>query len=159
NMKSRQRQPGNDKTDNDWLSNIRDRLNTYAVGLSGTALQDDKLQMNASYTVSDGWTRIRTRTLPGATPDLVTTAEDFPQVDSEFRTLAAGLGYVLGPNVIAQFDYRFEKYDQVDYGLDDQAPFMGFIDAGSANAVFLRVTRPDYRAHVMSLSLRYRFLS
>jgi hypothetical protein len=36
------------------------------------------------------------------------------------------------------------------------APFMGIRDATSAGTVFLGGTRPDFRAHLISLGLHYR---
>jgi len=37
------------------------------------------------------------------------------------------------------------------------APFMGFVEAGAAGTAFLGGVRPDYRAHVTSVSFGYRF--
>lgn len=153
-MRSRQRQPGNDKPDNDWLSDIRDRVDTYGVELSGQLLPE-KLALELTYTLSDGTGRTNTWT-PGK-PDLVTTAADYPRIVSDQYVVNAALRYSFGPGLEARLDDRFERYDQVDFALDPMTPFMGILDAASAGTVWLGGIRPDYRAHVMSLSFGYRF--
>ncbi len=154
NMRSRQRSPTNDKPDNDWLSDIRDRVNTYSVGLSGEPFPE-RVQLDLTFTLSDGSGRTRTST-PG-TPDLVTTAEDYPQIVSDLKVLNATVWYHFGRRVAARLDYRFEEYDQADFALDPMTSFMGIWDAASAGTAWLGATRPDYRAHVASVSLAYRF--
>ncbi|MBI4519467.1 MAG: MtrB/PioB family decaheme-associated outer membrane protein [Gemmatimonadetes bacterium] len=158
-MRSRQRTPAssttpaNDKPDNDWVSDVRDLVNTYAAGLSGELLAD-RLGIDLSYSVSDGNGRTGTRT-PGQ-PDLVTTAVDYPAIVSDLRLVCATVSYSFSQRVGLRFDYRYEKYDQIDFALDPMTPFMGNVDAGSALTTWLGATRPDYRAHLASLSLTYR---
>jgi len=158
-MRSRQRTPAsgttpaNDKPDNDWVSDVRDRNNTYAVGLSGE-LVPARLRADLSYSASDGNGLTRTRT-PG-TPDIVTTAEDYPQTTSNIRTARATFTYTLARQVDLRFEWRYYRYDEVDYALDPMAPFMGFYDGSSAATVWLGATRPGHRAHVATLSMAYR---
>lgn len=151
-MRSRQRTPTNDQAANDWVSDIRDIVNTYGGGFSGEFL-NAALGVDVSYHRSDGDGRTNTST-PG-TPDLVTTAADYPQIISDLQSLQASLRYRLGSGMTVRFEYRFEKYDQVDFALDVMSPFMGIVDAGSARTTWLGVTRPDYRAHVASIVLSY----
>jgi len=159
-MRSRQRvpatatAPANDKPDNDWISDIESPVNTYGVGASGWLLPE-RLQLDLSYSFSDGNGRTATRT-PG-TPDLVTTAVDYPDIVSDLQSLNATLRYDLGPRVAVRFDYRFEEYNQEDFALDPMTSFMGNLEAISAGSVWLGATRPDFRAHISSLSLSYRF--
>jgi MtrB/PioB family decaheme-associated outer membrane protein len=159
NMRSRQRTPAsgttpaNDKPDNDWVSDVRDRANTYAVGLSGELLPA-RLRVDLSYSASDGTGLTRTRT-PG-TPDIVTTARDYPQTTSNIRTAHATFTYTLARQVDLRFEWRYYRYDEVDYALDPMTPFMGFYDGSSAATVWLGATRPGHRAHVATLSMAYR---
>ncbi|MBI4520331.1 MAG: MtrB/PioB family decaheme-associated outer membrane protein [Gemmatimonadetes bacterium] len=154
NMRSRQRQPGNDKPNNDWRSDIQDRINMYGVGLSGQ-LVPEKLALDLGYNLSDGTGQ--TNSWTPETPDLVTTAMDYPQIVSDLHVLNAALRYQFGAALEARLDYRFERYDQADFALDSMTPFMGFVEAASAGTVFLGGVRPDYRAHVTSVSFGYRF--
>ncbi|MDP3775220.1 MAG: MtrB/PioB family decaheme-associated outer membrane protein [Gemmatimonadales bacterium] len=158
-MRSRQRTPAtatapvNDKPDNDWVSDVRDRANIYSMGLSGELLPA-RLRADLSYSVSDGNGLTRTRT-PG-TPDLVTTARDYPQTTSNLRTARATFTYALARQVDLRFAWRYYRYDEVDYALDPMLPFMGFYDGSSAATVWLGATRPGHRAHVAALSMAYR---
>src|SRR3990172_10254188 len=128
-MRSRQRTPAsgttpaNDKPDNDWVSDVRDRANTYAVGLSGELIPA-RLRADLSYSASDGTGLTRTRT-PG-TPDIVTTAEDYPQTTSNLRTARTTFTYTLARQIDLRFEWRYYRYDEVDFALDPMLPFMGF---------------------------------
>ncbi|MBI4539935.1 MAG: MtrB/PioB family decaheme-associated outer membrane protein [Gemmatimonadetes bacterium] len=154
NMRSRQRQPGNDKLINDWLSDIRDRVDTYGAGLSGQLLPE-KLALDLTYNLSDGTGQ--TNTWTPLKPDIVTTAANYPGIVSDQHVFNAALRYYFGPGLETRLDYRFEKYDQVDFALDRMTPFMGFVEAASAGTFWLGGIRPDYRAHVLSVSFGYRF--
>ena len=159
-MRSRQRNPpaganpANDKAANDWVSEIRDHVNTYGVGLTGELIPD-KMEIDLSYVISDGNGLTSTHT-PG-TPDLVTTAADYPAIVSDSRVLAATLQYRLSDRVSVRVDHRYEKYESIDFALDPMAPFMGFVDAASITTTWLGVTRPGFSAHVSSLGFVYRF--
>ncbi len=151
-MRSRQRVLVNDSPDNDWVSKIEDRVNTYGGGLFGEML-DSKLSVDLRYQRSDGEGQTNTWT-PG-TADLVTTATNYPGIVSDIQSFDATVRYRLSASLALGVEYRLEKYDQVDFALDPMAPFMGSVDVLSAKSTWLGVTRPDYRAYIGSLSVTW----
>lgn len=153
-MQSRQRTATNDNTANDWASDIREVVNTYGGAIS-QSLDSGKISMDLSYQRSKGSSLTKTATL--GTPTLTVVAQDFPKVISDLQSLRATTSYSLGPRTAIGFEYRFERYYQVDWALDVMAPFMGFVDAGSAGTTWVGATRPDFRTHVAQVSVTYRF--
>ena len=85
------------------------------------------------------------------------TATDYPEVVSDRTWMDAVLRYRLSGRATVNFQYRYEKYDQVDWAMDRMAPFMGFVDLSAPGTTWVGATRPDYRAHVIALSLRVGF--
>ncbi|HEX9894576.1 MAG TPA: MtrB/PioB family outer membrane beta-barrel protein, partial [Gemmatimonadales bacterium] len=128
-------------------------VNTYGGGLSRVMLPG-KLDLDLRYHRSDGEDLTRTST-PG-TPDLVTTARDYPLVVSDWQSLLATVRYTVSSRVLVSFEYRFEEYEQADFALDVMAPFMGNLDPASAGTTWLGVTRPDFQAHLASLIFSLR---
>ncbi len=159
-QKSRQRtpasgsNPANDKPANDWLSNMGDAVNTVNAGLSGSLIPR-KLDLDIDYSVSKAEGTTQTRT-PG-TPDIVTTAQDYPDTHSRLHQAAATLRYHLSASVVPRFEYRYERYSSDYFYRTNLSPFMGAVDASTTSAAFLGATQPDYRAHIVSFVIGYTF--
>ena len=151
-MRSRQRAPNADDPKDDWESNAREPVNTYGVGLTGEIVAG-RVDMDLSYRLSDGEALTRTKTGPSS---IATSAEDYPLVINDYQVLDAAVQYRLTGGAALRFEYRFEKYDQADFALE-LAPFIGFLDPASAGTTWVGVTRPDFRAHVLSVVMTVGF--
>lgn len=157
-QRSRQRTPAsataaaNDKPDNDWDSDLEDAVNTFSIGLNGTPIPG-KLDAVVDYSYSAAEGRTQTRT-PG-TPDLVTTAQDYPDTDSKLHQLGAVLQYRLSARVTPLLGYRYERYSEDYFYKRGLAPSLSAVDPATASSTFLGATQPDYDAHILSFAIRY----
>lgn len=163
-MRSRQRvpltatAPANDTTNNDWESRIRDRIDTWGAGFDG-GLLDQRVLFEAFYNLSAAKGAIRTRalglsTLPGF---LVTSASDYPNTSNRFHQVTTSIRFRMANNFYPKIEYRFEKYDRIDFQIDQMRPNMSFLDAGTGTSLFLGADVPGYKVHVLALALEYRF--
>ena len=153
-MRSRQRTSTNDDPRNDWISETREPLTSFGAALVGELLRPG-IELDLRYHRSKG--RGLTHTWTPGTPDLVTTAEDYPEVVNDRRLTDVTLRYRLSEQTTVQAQYSFERYDQADFAMDPMAAFMGFVDPASAGTTWIGVTRPDYRAHILGVSLITQF--
>jgi hypothetical protein len=169
-QRSRQRNPAsgntpaNDSPNNDWETNRRDKVDNYAAGL--TATLNPKAVVDLFYSLSVAQNKIFTRALgtPAITGYLVTTAPPFPGVadypdsDNRWHQMVASIKCpLLSGNLIPKLEYRYEKYDRVDFQLVQVGQY--FTDPQLTSALFLGVGAdvPGYNAHIVSASLEYRF--
>lgn len=166
-QRSRQRTPAsatasaNDSPNNDWESNRRDKVDTWAVGWDGNV--SDKVIFYAFYSLSVAKNKVSTRALgtpgaPGTPTFLPTSASDYPDQSNRWHQLITAIRFPLKAGFTPKFEYRFEKYDRVDFQLESVVQY-GILDVGLVNSVFLGIGAdiPRYRAHIVSASLEYRF--
>lgn len=166
-MQSRQRVPlsgtvpANDSTKNDWLSEMKDGVNTYGVGLRWSIIPD-QVDFSIDFSLSDGKGTTATKALynPGTLPDprfIVTTAQNYPDTRSILRQLRASLGYHLTDHFTPRLEYRFEGYSESYFNQDAMEPYMLPVDPATSGAVFLGARQPGYSAHIIYLILSYTF--
>jgi MtrB/PioB family decaheme-associated outer membrane protein len=170
-QRSRQRNPAtatapaNDSPNNDWETNRRDNVDTYTAGL--TASLTDKAVVDLFYSLSAATNKLFTRALgtpgaPGAPAFLPTTAPpaaaDYPDTSNRWHQMVADLKFpLLSGNLTPKLEYRYEKYDRVDFQLVNVGQY--FTDSQLLSSVFLGVGEdiPGYIAHIVSASLEYHF--
>jgi hypothetical protein len=175
-QRSRMRSPesstaaANDSPNNDWETNRRDKVDNYATGLTATLAPKAVLDLFYSLSVADN--KIFTRALgdPAIAGYLVTTAPpyvspttgiavtDYPDTNNRWHQMVATLKFPLKEgNLTPKLEYRYEKYDRVDFQLVNVGQY--FTDSQLTNALFLGVGEdvPGYNAHIISASLEYRF--
>lgn len=159
-QRSRQRTSTNDSANNDWATDIQDRINTYGAGLTGS-FASGRVTFDAFYTLSDATGSIRTRALgmPGAPNFLVRTAEDYPNTTARFHQAVGSIRFEVTENLYPRIEYRYENYSRADFQIDGIAPYMGNVDPSTSTSIFLgaEVPAPGYNAHVIAAILEYRF--
>ena len=166
-QRSRQRSPqsataaANDSSNNDWLSNRHDMVDTYAAGID--ASYKDKFIFNSFYSLSAAKNQIHTAALgipglAGAPPFLVTTAQDYPDTSNRWHQVALTARFPMKGGFTPKLEYRYEKYDRIDFQLVNVGQYIT-LDPGSNTAVYLGVGAdiPGYHAHIVAASLEYRF--
>lgn len=150
--------PANDSPNNDWESNLRDVVDTWAAGLDASV--PNKVIFNAFYSLSTAKNRILTSALgnPRLAGFLVTTAQDYPDTSNRWHQLVASVRFPLKAGLTPKLEYRYEKYDRVDFQLVNVGQYIT-LDPSTATSIFLGVGAdvPGYNAHIVSASLEYRF--
>ena len=98
------------------------------------------------------------RGAPGTPAFLPTTAQDYPDTSNRWHQFVAALRLPINGSLVPKFEYRFEKYDRIDFQLVNVAQY-ATLDPSSATAVYLGVGAdiPGYNAHIVEASLEYRF--
>ena len=151
--------PLNDSPNNDWESNRRDLEDTWAAGVD--ASPSDQVIFNAFWSLSVAKYSVRTRALgnPSLPGFLVTTAQDYPDTSNRWHQMVSSVKFpLLSGNLTPKLEYRYEKYDRIDFQLVNVAQYL-ILEAPTVNAIFLGVGAdiPGYNAHIVSASLEYRF--
>lgn len=166
-QRSRQRTPAsataaaNDSPNNDWESVRRDLVDTWAAGWDGNV--NDKALFNLFYSLSTAKNKLFTRALgtpgaPGTPTFLPTSATDYPDTSNRWHQVVASIKFPLAGRITPKLEYRYEKYDRVDFALENVVQY-SILDVSLVNSIFLGVGAdvPGYDAHIISASLEYRF--
>ena len=150
--------PANDDPNNDWESNRRDLVDVWSAGLDGSITE--RALYSLFYSLSTAKNTVSTRALGSAAIPrfLVTTAEDYPDTSNRWHQLVASVKFPFSGGFAPKLEYRYEKYDRVDFQLERLSEYT-ILDPGAATSVFLGVGAdvPGYDAHILSVSLEYRF--
>lgn len=157
-QRSRQYSATNNTSNNDWESYLADDINTVSAGFSVSRFRR-KMTLDAFYSLSFAKGQINNRILgnPSLTGFLVTTAQDYPETGNRFHQLTGALRYQLSNNIYSRVEYRYERYDRVDFQIQTMTPYMGLLDTGTKTSIFLGADVPGYQVHIVSVSLEYRF--
>ena len=168
-QRSRQRTPAsataaaNDSPNNDWESIRRDQVDTWAAGVDGSIRNlggEEKAILSAFYSLSAAKNKVFTRALgnPALPGYVVTTAENFPDTSNRWHQVAASIRFPLKAGFTPKLEYRYEKYDRIDFALENVVQY-NILDVSLVNSIFLGVGAdiPGYDAHIISASLEYRF--
>ncbi len=163
-QRSRQRTPPsatsavNDSPNNDWESNLRDMVDTWGAGINATVTS--KVVFDAFYSLSAAKNSIFTRAMGSASIPgfLVTTAQNYPDTSNRWHQGAVSVKFPLTDRLSPKFEYRYEKYDRIDFQLERLSEYIN-LDPSTATSVFLGVGAdiPGYHAHTVAVSLEYRF--
>ncbi|MDZ4339612.1 MAG: MtrB/PioB family decaheme-associated outer membrane protein [candidate division NC10 bacterium] len=148
---------------NDWSSSSEDTIHTAGVG-ADIVLLKDLLDLSLSYTVQAARAQTRANGAAGATavPD-GGNAVDWGDIEDTLHTFLAALRYHILNNLTVKFEYRFEAFTQDNFKTDHLDPFMPNSNVNGSgvvtpsNDVFLGDRQEDFHAHILALSLIYRF--
>ena len=137
-----------------WTSRGIDRIHTFSLG-TDLKLIENLLGLRLQYGFSYGESLVHAS---GSTCVGCTNATDYPSVTNRWHELLARFEYALHKNVALRFGYYFNRYSSKDYGVDIMKLWMGDVDTGTANSIFLGDRlKGSYTAHVGFLGLRLRF--
>lgn len=163
-QRSRQRNPpsatapANDSTNNDWESNLRDIVDTWGAGVDATITP--KVIVNSFYSLSVAKNSIYTRAMGSSAISgfLVTTAQDYPDTSNRWHQAAVSVKFPLTDRLAPKFEYRYEKYSRIDFQLERLSQYIN-LDPSTSTSIFLGVGSdiPGYDAHILAVSLEYRF--
>jgi hypothetical protein len=95
---------------------------------------------------------------PSISGFLVTTAQDYPDTSNRWHQTVFSLRFPLSENFTPKFEYRYEKYDRIDFQLERLSQYIT-LDPATSTSIFLGVGAdiPGYNAHIVAVSLEYRF--
>jgi len=159
---------------NDWSSTSEDQVHTAGVGAE-MVLIPDRLDASFSYIIEVAKAKTLAAGVPGAlgftaAGALTTTpaadggnAVDWPDIKDTLQTFIAALRYHLQKNLTVKAEYRFEHFNLSNFKTDGLEPFMASSNVNASGVVsastdvFLGDRVNDYVAHVIALSLIYRF--
>ena len=82
---------------------------------------------------------------------------DFPAVENELTSVTALVTWNYREDLSIVFEYGFEEYEARDWARDSLMPWMGAVDSGAAESVFLGWRVPDYEVDIFRILLDYRF--
>ncbi|OGI43679.1 MAG: hypothetical protein A2150_05780 [Candidatus Muproteobacteria bacterium RBG_16_64_11] len=128
----------------DWFASHRDRVNTLGAGVKHT-IAKNKFDVGADYIYAASKSDV------DVTTGSALTSGPLPTVPTRLNSLSLYGKYQLQKNMSLKARYRVEKYRSDDWALDGVEPNT------LANAILLGEDSPDYRVHVITLSVGYRF--
>ena len=149
---------------NDWSSTSEDQVHTAGVG-ADIILIPDRLDANLSYILEIAKAKTHAVGAAGTTNAAADggNAVDWPDIKDTLQTFIAALRYHIVKNLTVKAEYRFEHFNLANFKTDGLEPFMANSNVNGSGTVspsldvFLGDRVDDYVAHVIALSLIYRF--
>ncbi len=141
----------------DWIGKNNDTVDTVGAGID-TPLIPKKLDLRLAWNFSTATGRMRasnpvTPTGGTAAQNTSATAVDFPKIIDRLHQLEASLKYHVTTASFIRFRYIFETFDITDFRTDNIQPFM----PASPTDIYLGAQVRPYTAHILALSVGYRF--
>lgn len=130
------------QTGPDWSAQLLDKVGTAGVGLKKSLL-GDRLDLGTDLVYAKGVGRVRVESAAGQQP--------LPPLLTRLRQLGIYADYQVRKDLSVGFRYRLERYNSTDWAIDGIAPDT------SANLITMGGNSPDYKVHVITASMRYRF--
>jgi MtrB/PioB family decaheme-associated outer membrane protein len=142
---------------NDFISDMTDTVDTFHV--SGKLELIPKLltwTTGANYSTSYG--SVKTRNSTGAVPWPATPglAGRWADVDDQLVRLETKLSYQFAKAWTASLSYAFEQWRHHDFRTDNWLPFNP-VEQGIKGDVYLGTDPKNYDAHILAVTLTYRF--
>jgi len=131
----------------DWTTNTTEIAHNVGADV-GVTILPDRLWADVRY----DFQRATVRTRSGG--NLVPAAEDFPTVRSSLHVVHTTLTYRVNEMFQVKGYYRWERFVQQDFHLDDIRPFTPSI---STLSLFLGNEVDDHRAHVYGATFVFEF--
>lgn len=149
---------------NDWESTSEDQVHTAGAG-ADILLIPERLDASLSYIVEIAKAKTRAFGAPGTTSAAADggNAVDWPDIKDTLQTFIGALRYHILKNLTVKAEYRFEHFNLANFKTDGLEPFMASSNVNGSGTVspstdvFLGDRVDDYVAHVIALSLIYRF--
>ena len=143
-----------DNPDRVWTSRGKERIHTYSLG-TDLKLIENLLGLRLQYGFSYAESLVHAS---GSVCAGCTRATDYPSITNRWHELLARFEYALHKNVDLKFGYYFNRYSSKDVGVDIMKLWMGDVDAGTANSIFLGDRlKGNYTAHVGFVGVRLKF--
>jgi outer membrane receptor protein involved in Fe transport len=152
---------------NVFYVNPKDTLDTVNVG-ANYAIIPSRLDLSLGYRFAFGRSEYVLKSVPGDGPDVnqVTNAGasepgDVPNVENRFHIFNVVARYFLTQNWVVKLGYQYERYEEKDFTTDAIQPALadvpGSTSAADARSIVLGATHPPYEAHIVALSVAFRF--
>ena len=145
-----------DAPDFDWISDVQDTVHTVYAGLKAALIPKKlDLRIDMNYSTSLGRVETRNPTAPvsgSAAQNATAKAQRFPAFEDSLVHLEAALIYHFLKNWSAKVGYMFEMFDNNDWRTNTLNPFVPGV-----SSIWLGNNLRDYTAHMMGLSVSYRF--
>ena len=139
---------------NNWANRTRDLVHTFGAGFD-LVLVPERLDMDAFFSQSFAKERQRLQGVPGGNPQ--GDIADYPNITNRLTQIGVTFKYHIRKSLTAKLSYLYEKYTEKDLAMDIMKPWMGDVEAISANSLFLGARAPGYEAHTVGLLLNYVF--
>jgi MtrB/PioB family decaheme-associated outer membrane protein len=142
--------------DSDWISDNADTVDTAHVGVKLKLSEAFDWTLGASYSTATGTVETRN---PGPITNSALlqatggNAKRFPAFLDSFLRLDTALRYQFRENWTASLGYIFETFGQHDWRTDTLNPFAPNV----GSSIFLGTNPKGYDAHIVALTLGYRF--
>ena len=147
-----------DFVDFTWLSNNIDTVDTFHLGAK-LALIPERLDWNIGVNYSTATGQILTRNPNGAptsgtaAQNLTATAKRMPAFEDTLVRVDTALRYHLSKAWTVGLAYAFERFTKDDWRTDTLNPFL----PGVASSIWLGNDAKNYTAHIVAVTLGYRF--
>jgi MtrB/PioB family decaheme-associated outer membrane protein len=147
-----------DFVDYNWLTNNIDTVDTFYLGAK-LALIPERLDWNIGMNYSTATGQILTRNPNGAPTsgaagqNATAAAKRMPAFDDTLLRLDTALRYHVSKAWTLGLAYAFERFTKSDWRTDTLNPFL----PGVATSIWLGADAKNYTAHVIALTLGYRF--
>lgn len=139
---------------NDWSMSPDDKIVSYGLGVNATLIPK-RLTLDASGTVTDS-----TGSQPfGFAPGGLAAGDPtpYPDVTDKLVTLDAELRWFVKKGLAVAFAASHESWDVTNFQRDVMQPWMGALDPGSNESVYLGMRIPDYNVNWLRVLLSYSF--
>ncbi len=127
-----------------WAVDHRDRIDTLGAGLQ-RYLNDGRIKLQLD------WVHARAKAKQQVAAGTSLTAAALPTVSNRLDSVMLRASYRLSEPLSLHFRYWFERFRSDDWAFDGVGPDQ------LANIILPGETADNYRVHVASVSLRYRF--
>jgi MtrB/PioB family decaheme-associated outer membrane protein len=134
--------------DSDWISDNADTVDTAHVGLKARLSEALDWTLGASYSTATGTVKTR-----NGSPAGLAGAKRFPAFVDSLLRLDTALRYRFRDNWTASLGYVYETFSQHDWRSDTINPFVPAV----GSSIFLGTTPHGYDAHILAMTLGYRF--
>jgi MtrB/PioB family decaheme-associated outer membrane protein len=136
--------------DNNWSSRDKDTTNTVGTGIDFDVLPD-RLSLGVQYLFARSTGRVKTVTAAGGP-----VSPPFPDNETTLHNVSVQGNLEITRNLSMRVGYLFEDFDSSDWATEQVCPAcLSF--TGSAAVVATGESSPHYSAHLVSMSLIYRF--
>ena len=153
-MQSQYRANPPDDPLNLWSTSPDDKTTSYGLDVNAV-LVHDKLTLDARGTITDSTGSQPAVFVPGGATQ--SDGTPFPDVTDKLTTFDAELRWTVQKNLLVGLAYTYESWNATNFQRDVVVPWMGAVDGGAADSVFLGARVPDYNATWVRVLVTYRF--
>lgn len=139
---------------NNWFSSIEDTTDSYGLGVNARIVPD-RWTLDLRGLVADSTGKTRATGVAGGSP--TGDPVDFPDVTYDLTSLNLEVRRAVRKNMAVGIGYVWEKYEVEDFARDVMQPWMGAVDPGASESVFLGMRIPDYDVNLFRVLFHYTF--